>query len=336
MRLLTRASLVFLLFLTLATELFAFDGPKAEFPQTTFQFGKVLRGSVVEHEFLIRNTGDQALTVKGVTMSVPLRLLHMVPTVPPGGEAKLKFALNTNEVGNFYEGMIVVATDDPAQPEFQLTFDGNIISTVEISPMPAFYVASQRGQLKEESLEIINHQPDPLHIESVESSSNRFTLRLVTIEDGQRYRLFLKMNPNAELGKKDELIRIHTTSKEHPIVNVGAHTYVRDHVYTFPPAVEFGRLRLADISDTKIADALTQRLVVYDRDRTDLQVRLSSDLPFLSMISRRATTGDRSEVFVSVDPARIAPGNYSGTIEIITNDARVPKLKVPVSIAVQR
>jgi hypothetical protein len=144
------------------------------------------------------------------------------------------------------------------------------------------------------------------------------------------------MNPNAALGKKDDIIRIYTSSQEHPVVNVGAHTYVRSKVYAFPPAVEFGQLRLNDLGNAKLADVLTQRLIVYDKGRADFKIQVSSDLPFLSMISRPAPTGDRFEVFVTVDPAKAAPGTYSGNLQIVTNDSSVPKLTVPVSIAVSK
>jgi len=39
-------------------------------------------------------------------------------------------------------------------------------------------------------------------------------------------------------------------------------------------------------------------------------------------------------IFVTVDPKKVTAGNFSGSIEIETNDAKVPRLKVPVSITV--
>ena len=125
---------------------YAGDSAKAIVKETSFHFRKVMRGAVVEHEFTIANTGTESLTIKNVVVSTPLRVLRLPAVIEPGSEATLKFSLDTTGVGNFYEGVIVVSTSDPSMREFQLTFDGDIVSTVEVSPMPAFYVASQQGE----------------------------------------------------------------------------------------------------------------------------------------------------------------------------------------------
>lgn len=325
----------FLFVVMIASAAIASDGPKAVVVDPTFKFEKVLRGSVVEHEFSIRNEGNQPLAIKNVMMSTPLRVLKLPATVEPGGEAKLRFSLDTSGVGSFYEGVIVVTTSDPVLPEAQLTFDGNIVSTVEISPMPAFYLSAQRGERKEVSVEIINHEQIPLTIESIENPSGHFVVRSETIEEGMRYRLVLTMNPDAPLGKSMDVIRVRTSSQRNPVLQIGAHTYVRDRVYTFPQAVEFGELSIADLRNPGNSGRTTQRLVIYESGGTDFKVQLSSDLPFLRMVSQRAPTGDRFQVFVSIDPAKVAPGDFNGTIQIVTNDSKVSKLTIPITIAVR-
>ncbi|HEX6879196.1 MAG TPA: hypothetical protein VF135_02430, partial [Terriglobales bacterium] len=274
--------------------------------------------------------------IKNVVVSTPLRVLRLPAVIEPGSEATLKFSLDTTGVGNFYEGVIVVSTSDPSMREFQLTFDGDIVSTVEVSPMPAFYVASQQGETKEASVEIINHESDPLRIQQVENPSSRFKTRMETIEDGGRYRLVLQMRPDAPLGKSEETILVHTSSTRFPIIRIGAHTYVRDRVYTFPPAVEFGQVRLADLRGSRNAVSRTaQRLIVYESAGKDFQVNSSCDLPFISVTSQTVATGDRVQLFLTIDPSKVvAPGSYKGAVRIRTNDAKVPRLDVPISIAI--
>jgi len=313
----------------------ASDPPKAVVKESSFQFGKVMRGAVVEHEFAISNAGTQPLLITNVIMSTPLRVMRMPASIAPGSEASLKFSLDTGDLGSFYEGMILVKTNDPSASEIQLTFDGNIVSMIEVSPMPAFYLAAQRGEAKEASVEIINHEIEPLRIERVESQSPRFTTRIQTVEEGKRYQLVLRMNPKAPLGKSTDTILVHTSSREYPVVKIGAHTYIRDQVYTFPLAVEFGEVRLTDLrEDTDTPARSAQRLMVYESAGKDFQIRPSSDLAFLNIQAQRAPTGDRVQLFVTVDPKKVTAGNFSGSIEIETNDAKVPRLKVPVSITV--
>src|SRR5215510_12204415 len=41
-------------------------GPKIQFAETTYDFGKVDSGTLVKHDFIFTNTGDQALEITGV------------------------------------------------------------------------------------------------------------------------------------------------------------------------------------------------------------------------------------------------------------------------------
>ena len=309
------------------------DAPKATIAESTFKFGKAVRGTVVEHEYVVRNEGSKALSIKNVVMSIPLKVLKMPASVPAGGEGLLKFSLDTAQVGNFYEGVIVVTTDDPAQPEIQLQFDGNIISTVEVSPMPAFYISSQRGEAKEATVEIISHEQDPLRIEKIESPSKLFTVDVQTVEEGKRYSVVLRMSPTAPLGKNNEVIKVHTSSVRSPVIQIGAHTFVRDRVYTFPQTVDFGQIRLNELRTAKeTPDWAVQRLMVYESDRTgDFEVQLSSDLGFVKTMTQRAPTGDRYQVFISLDADKLKAGTFKGTLQISTNDSLVKKLAVPIS-----
>src|SRR6185369_318209 len=72
----------------------ASDPPKAVVKESSFQFGKVMRGAVVEHEFAISNAGTQPLLITNVIMSTPLRVMRMPASIAPGSEASLKFSLD--------------------------------------------------------------------------------------------------------------------------------------------------------------------------------------------------------------------------------------------------
>jgi hypothetical protein len=53
-------------------------------------------------------------------------------------------------------------------PEASLQFAGLVIPPIELSPRSVFIVAGQRGEQRQSAIEIINHEPEPLAIKSVE------------------------------------------------------------------------------------------------------------------------------------------------------------------------
>src|SRR5262245_45617927 len=50
------------------------DLPKAVLRETAFDFGEVIRGRTVDHEFLITNQGTAPLVIHKVAMTPPLRI----------------------------------------------------------------------------------------------------------------------------------------------------------------------------------------------------------------------------------------------------------------------
>ncbi len=311
---------------------YAADPPKAVFPQTGFNFGKAVRGDRVEHEFALKNEGGSPLRIQKVDMTPPLLVTRMPAQIAPGVEAKIHFELETSGLQGPFEGQIVVYLDDPALPEAPLTFTGEIVSPIEVSPIPAFFVAGQRGQGKQQSREIINHEPKPLYIEQIEHPTERFTTRLETLKEGQHYRLTLILKPDGPGGKKTETILLKTSSKTTPVLKVPANTYLRERVYTFPDGVDLGALRLADIrANSELLEQTAQTLMVYQSGGSDFQVRLSTDLPALNLSSERGPKGDRHQITITLIKEKVQGGPIKGSIFIETNDPQFPRLIVPVS-----
>jgi hypothetical protein len=71
--------------------------------------------------------------------------------------------------------------------------------------------------------------------------------------------------------------------------------------------------------------------MIYRKNTTGFEIKVTSDIPFLNIKSERGPQGDRWENTLWLDPGRVQPGDFIGTIVIATNDPEVPKLEVTVS-----
>jgi hypothetical protein len=152
----------------------ALDAPKAVFIETRFQFENAICGSVVEHDFLLKNEGSAPLRIEEVSMTSPFLVTGMPGEIAPGAQGTIHFKLDTASLAGRFQGAILVFLNDPASPEVSLSFGGQVVKTIELSPMPAFFVSAQKGESKQSSIEIINHGLEPLCIEKVEHSTDRF------------------------------------------------------------------------------------------------------------------------------------------------------------------
>ena len=302
----------------------ASEGPKAVFTEARFEFGQVMSGEVVERDFVVKNEGSAPLVIEKVAMTTPLLVTRHTHEVAPGAEGTIHFKLDTANLAGKFQGAIVVFLNDPALPQAPLAFEGTIVPAIELSPMPAFYVAGLRGRGGERAIEIVNHESEPLQIEKMDHSTERFMTKLETLQAGQRYRLTLTLNPQGPGGKAVDTIVLRTSSKRIPVLKIDANTYLYERVRTFPDIVDLGTLRVDDTAHA----ALT--MMVYQEGSSDFQAKLSTDIPGLRLKWERGPKGDRYQATITFFPDKISVGSLKGSIFVDSNDTESPRVVVPV------
>ena len=308
------------------------EAPRAVFRDTHFVFGRTLHGSVVEHDFWLKNAGSATLRIESAVMTPPLVVTRMPRELASGGEGLIHFKLDTANLAGPFKGEIRVFLNDPETPEADLDFAGVVIPPVEVSPLPAFFVSGLRGQRASASEEIVNHEAEPLHILKIEHPRERFTTALETVQPGQRYKLTLILNPDAPPGRNSDLITVTTSSKAQPVLKIAANTFVHERVYAFPDSVDLGTISIPQLQkNPAILRLLSQTLMIYQEQGSDFRVQLSTDLPGLNLKSERGPRGDRYQVQIALTPENVRIGSMKGSIVITTNDPKFPRLVVPVS-----
>jgi hypothetical protein len=307
--------------------------PHAVPPATNFDFGTVIQGVVVEHEFLLTNEGATPLQIVKVRMTSPLLVTSMPREIAPSTQGTIHLKLDTRPLeGGAFHGTILVTLNDPASSDVELSFTGQVIPAIELSPMPAFFVSAQRGQAQRASIEILNHDREPLHVEEVPHPSDRFTTSLETLKEGQRYRLTLALNPDGPGGKGSETILLTTSSKTQPVLKLPVNTYLHERVYTFPDELDLGALPISAIKrNPKFLDHIGQTLMIYQADGSDFRVQLSTDLRACRLTFERGPKGDRYQATVTLVGDELKVGPINGSIFVDTNDPQFPRLTVPVS-----
>jgi uncharacterized protein DUF1573 len=308
----------------------AAEQPKPVFAEPSFDFGKVVRGAVVEHEFVLKNDGPSTLQLGKVRMSPPLMITRMPARVEPGNQASLRFTVDTSNLIGEFDGFVLVGFSDPSIPEARLSVEGVVVATIEATPR-AFFVVVDRDMTQEQSLEIRNHEPQPVRITKVDFASDRATTRLDTVEEGRRYRLTLTAKGKGAAGKKTEIIQLTTSSPSMPVLKIAANTYVRERVYTFPESVDLGALPVSAIRKApELLAQSAQTLMVYRKGTDDFQATATTNLP-VSVKSERGPLGDRWQFTITLKQESVKAGPISGAIIIKTNDPEFPQLTVPVS-----
>jgi hypothetical protein len=303
--------------------------PKAVVLQTSINFSRVVRGTLIQHELAVENRGAAPLIFTRITMTAPLSVRRL-PRIEAGQRGAIPIELDTSAIAGSFEGEIILFCNDPASPEIHVSFLGEVFETLELSPLPAFFIATTRNTPKEQSIDIISHEAEPLRILEVEHAPEGCSTRLQTVEDGRRYRLTVRMSGTGPAGKHTEGILVHTSSLVQPALTIVANTWLRERVYTFPDEVDMGTLPVQAIKQNpQLLGRLTQTLMVYQVGGKAFEVKAHSDLPGIAIDAARGPQGDRWQLTVAFRKDW-QPGLMNGSILIETNDPEFKTITVPV------
>jgi hypothetical protein len=224
------------------------------------------------------------------------------------------------------------AADEPAAPtpaQSRSTPDAQRDLRLEFVPFRGVIAAAKQGAIKEASIEIFNRDVQLFEITDIENTSTRFTAQVETIVPGEHYRLTVTFEAKGPEGKVAELLYLVTNRDR---IAIPVHTAVIPRVYTFPSAVDMGKFPVSEIrGNPETARTAAQILMVYRKNSTDFEIKVTSDIPFLKIESEQGPEGDRWENTIWLDSERVQAGEFKGTIVIETNDPEVPKLEVPVT-----
>jgi len=297
-----------------------------------FNFGTIVQGAVLEHQFPLRNDGAQPLRIAGVQLSPPLQLAKMPAMIPAKGSAMLKLSMDSSSLEGEFEGQLVVMLSDPlAQPRV-FTLTGKVAPPIEILPRPAFFVSTSKGVAKSATLEIINHQREPIELKIKSPPAANYQLKLQAIKPGKRFRLTITVPANAPAGRTSSRLELASSSAAKPIVYVGVNTNVRERVYTFPETVDFGRLTMSELKSGKAAQAgAVQTLMVYQTGGKKFGLKASAPVRGMALAAERGPQGDRVQITASLVPGKVVPGPIRGSIKLQTNDPEFPTVTVPVT-----
>ena len=297
-----------------------------------FDFGRVLTGTFVEHQFVVKNERAVPLVIDEVRLTPPLTLVGAPASVAPRAQGVVRVRLDTSRVTGLFEGRIALSIADADEPNINLTFTGTVYQTVEAVPRGAFFVVTERGQPQEQSIELVNHESEPLEIKSVVHPQDRFTTKLETLDAGKRYRLTLRLDGTGPGGRRTDPIIVTTSSRSTPTIRIAANTFVRERVYTFPDSVDLGTFPLSAVNaDPALLEKLAQILMVYRKGAGGFDVKVTTDVDGLDIHAERGPLGDRWQVTLTLKRESLKPGPIKGSILIETNDPEFSRLRVPVS-----
>ncbi len=111
-------------------------GGSISFDKESHDYGRVLYGNSVKHQFVISNTGTQTLTIEKLHATCGCtRTVKGSSEIPPGGKTTLEAEFDTNGLRpGRKEKSIYVHSNDPIRPVVRLTLLADVVRDISLEP----------------------------------------------------------------------------------------------------------------------------------------------------------------------------------------------------------
>jgi hypothetical protein len=211
-----RALILMLLLLGAPLAAGATMGPKAQVPETTFDFGEIFEDRELTHTFVIKNIGDALLEIKDIDSDCACTAAESDRRIPPGGQGRIKLTIAPYSVLRKFAKKTKVFFNDPDQREVVLTMKGEAKPFIEIQPSHIIRFRGKPGEELKGQVRFTSHLPDPWEITGFTTNIPQYIDVVVKAEKPGRVYVVEVRNKRQEAGNYAGVINLSTTSKQRP------------------------------------------------------------------------------------------------------------------------
>lgn len=198
---------------------------------TTFDLGKVYRGTVVEKRISLENPGSDTLVVSRVEVSCGCTgTIVSRDRIPPGGRGLLSVTFNSkNFVGPVHK-TLTVHSNAAAGNQTVVEFTANVIDEIGLDPQYLFFQDAEVKRRSTVMLTVTNNGTTPLSLEGFHTQMKGLVLKLPPepITPGASARISAEFTPEAANPLISEGVFLRTSNPHQPEIYLQVFGNVRD------------------------------------------------------------------------------------------------------------
>lgn len=203
--------------------------PKIQFATPVYDFGKVLNGKVVKHDFIFTNTGEALLKIKSVHTSCGCTTAGAWSReVKPGQTGSIPIQFHGGNYSGPVTKRITVTCNDPAHRETVLQIKAKIWKPIDVAPQVAVLnLTAGASSNVTKTVRLINNLGVPVTLSAPESDNHSFTAELKTVQPGKEFQLTITAMPPFSAGNIHAFVTLKTSMTNAAVVKVPVFAIVR-------------------------------------------------------------------------------------------------------------
>lgn len=298
--------------------------PIIHFPEPVFDFGSVYQGEDVTHAFKFQNIGDDTLKLSQVRASCGCSKAEAsTKEIAPGEFGQIEVTFRTAGYTEEQTKTIEVYSNDPLNPNVELTLKGKIKLEVEIKPTTLMFETVSKHASVTKQFEIIQRSEHELLIDKVTTTQKY--LRIDSIEKKESkgkniYVVSVTLNKNVPLGYLSDVIEISTNLERQKRILMPTQVKVLGDINLSAERVLFrmpaGAKRVFHI-------------ILSTRGDNFEVLRVDNNIKYLSVEVSTLEKFRKYRIDFSVAPEAL-PGAIRGDVKVYTNCPGETELEIPV------
>lgn len=137
-----------------------------------YDFGTVMQGEKVEHNFSFRNAGDEPLLIDKVKSSCSCTAsLVSSKEIPPGASGTIQAVFDSTRFHGRIHKTIFLYSNDPQQPNSEFLLEGEVLQPVQMVPSLLNFGVVGANEEKQMVLRVKNASSQPLQVVNARTSN---------------------------------------------------------------------------------------------------------------------------------------------------------------------
>ena len=286
---------------------------------------------MIAHTFKFTNVGSAPLLITRVSTNCGCTAALLTKKeIPPEGSGEIRATFKTKRFEGDQETIITVCSNDPDNPETDLTIIGAIKRDVAVVPQGINFGDVEKGETVTGGVRLLQLSQNKLVLHRIEVNEkylNATTSRFRE-ENSRGFNIDITLEPEAPVGALNEVITLHTNLKRRPRIDVPVWANILGRIQLQPKILSLGPISKGG--------KISQSITVSSRDGKKFHVlKATCNLPFIHLQSSVDKKNNVVKISATID--KVSPaGRLSGRIDIYTDDQDQSVIYVPIYGVIQK
>lgn len=297
--------------------------PKISFNEPNHNFGKVFRGSKVEHVFRFKNEGKGTLKIEKTRSSCGCTAaIISEKTIVPNEFGEVKVTFSTQSSSGKVTKRVTIYSNDPDNPKYKLSVTGTVVEEVVVKPKRLDFSRTPHGKGSSKKISVKSVTDLKLEIKKIESTNPNVSTTLIESSKKDGYVINAVLKNDADFGRINGNIYIFTNSKKQEKITIPFFGEVIGDLSVYPPRISLG------VISQKREMVFPAFAIVYNKDVKVERVEVTPD--FIDTAITETKSSRKTYKIETIIKKDSPAGKVNGNLKIFTNSKKQPVIDIPV------